>query len=66
VYSAISFSESAPNNLQTERIKTLQQRVNTAEKSSQDLGKQYDERIQATLVKEGLDKPKLDTPKKSG
>jgi len=66
VFAGISFSEAAPNNLQVERIKTLQQRVNTAEKTSTDLGKQYDERIQATLVKEGLDKSKLETPKKAG
>jgi photosystem II stability/assembly factor-like uncharacterized protein len=67
VYAAISYSEAAPSNLQIERIKTLQQRVNTAEQTNATLGKQYDEKIRATLVKEGLDTtPKLDPNKKAG
>jgi hypothetical protein len=67
VYAALSFTEAAPNNLQSERIKTLQQRVNTAEQTNVNLGKQYDEKIRATLVKEGLDTtPKLEPNKKAG
>jgi photosystem II stability/assembly factor-like uncharacterized protein len=54
VYSSVVNTEAAPNNLQLERVKSLQQKVNEADQRNATISKQYEERIRAALVKEGL------------
>jgi hypothetical protein len=54
VYSAVCNTEAAPNNLQLERVRSLQQKVNEADQKNAVISKQYEERIRAALVKEGL------------
>ena len=54
VYSAVCNTEAAPNNLQLERVRSLQQKVNEADQKNAAISKQYEERIRAALVKEGL------------
>ena len=54
VYGSVVNTEAAPNNLQLERVKSLQQKVNEADQKNAVISKQYEERIRAALVKEGL------------
>ncbi len=54
VYSSISNTEAAPNNLQLDRVKSLHQKVNEADQKNAEISKQYEERIRTVLVKEGL------------
>ena len=54
VYSSICNTEAAPNNLQLERVKSLQQKVNEADQKNAAISKQYEERIKSALIKQGL------------
>ncbi len=61
VYARICFTEAAPNNLQLDRIKFLQDKVNKADTDNTVLAKQYEEKIKSALVKEGvMEKPKVE------
>jgi photosystem II stability/assembly factor-like uncharacterized protein len=61
VYARICFTEAAPNNLQLDRIKFLQDKVNKADTDNTALAKQYEEKIKSALVKEGvMEKPKVE------
>ena len=54
VYSSICNTEAAPNNLQLERVKSLQQKVNEADQKNATISKQYEEKIRSALIKQGL------------
>jgi hypothetical protein len=54
VYSSVCNTEAAPNNLQLERVKFLQQKVNEADQKNAAISNQYETRIKDALVKEGL------------
>ncbi len=54
VYASVCNTEAAPNNLQLERVKSLQQKVNEADQKNAAISKQYEERIRSALVKQGL------------
>jgi hypothetical protein len=54
VYSSVANTEAAPNNLQIERANALQAKVSEAGKRKDALAAQYEEKIKAALVKEGL------------
>jgi photosystem II stability/assembly factor-like uncharacterized protein len=57
VYSAVVGQESAPGNLQQQRVQNLQQDVNKAGQTNDALTKQYYQKIKESLLKEGLIKP---------
>lgn len=60
VYSSICNQETPPSNLQLERIQTLEQQFADARKVKQAVNTQYQEKVQAALLKEKIDtKPKL-------
>jgi hypothetical protein len=50
----VANTEAAPNNLQIERANALQAKVSEAGKRKDALAAQYEEKIKAALVKEGL------------
>jgi photosystem II stability/assembly factor-like uncharacterized protein len=54
VYAAVVNQEARPSNLQLQRIGTLQQQVGKAEESRKTLIRQYQQRMEAALAKEGL------------
>ena len=54
VYSSICNTEAAPSNLQLDRVKGLQQKVNEADKKNVELSKQNEVKIRAALAKQGL------------
>jgi hypothetical protein len=54
VYSSICNTEAAPSNLQLDRVKGLQQKVNEADRRNVEITKQYEERIRSALLKQGL------------
>lgn len=59
VYGSVCNTEAVPNNLQLERVTSLHQKVNEADQKNATISKQYEERIRAALVKEGLVKPNV-------
>lgn len=60
VYSSICNQETPPSNLQLERIQSLEQQFADARKVKQAVNTQYQEKVQAALLKEKIDtKPKL-------
>lgn len=54
VYASVCNTESAPNNLQVDRAKSLQQKVNDADQKNATLSRQYEEKIRSALIKQGL------------
>jgi photosystem II stability/assembly factor-like uncharacterized protein len=54
VYAAVANQEARPSNLQMQRIAQLQQKVAKAEETRKDIMRQYQQRIEAALAKEGL------------
>lgn len=54
VYVAVVNQEARPSNLQMQRITQLQQKVSKAEEDRKVLQKQYQQRMEAALAKEGL------------
>jgi hypothetical protein len=54
VYVAVVNQEARPSNLQVQRIGQLQQQVDKAEEAYKTLMKQYGQRIEAALAKQGL------------
>ncbi len=54
VYASVCNTESAPNNLQVDRAKSLQQKVNDADQKNATISKQYEDKIRSALIKQGL------------
>lgn len=64
VYAAICNQETPPSNLQVNRIQSLQQQLGEAQQLNVNINSQYQEKVKAAILKESMDKPKLN--KKDG
>ncbi len=66
LYMAVAMQESAPSNLQLQRVGVLKGEVDGAAQSNEAIVAKYDAKVKAALIKEGLlkdDKPKVENKK---